>query len=510
MKAKKSVYNVIASLLYKIITCIIGLLIPRLFVLNYGSELNGLQNSVTQIFAYIALIEAGVGEAALQSLFKPASDGNRTESNGVLAAVTSYYNKIGIIYFGILLILSLIYPLIISVKSVSYFTVVLYIIFAGASTGINFFFQAKILLVLKSEGDDYINFYITLVVYILSSIIKIICILLGFNIVIIQLGHFIINLFVTLVYYIIAKKKYPWIDFSVKPNKKAIEQKNYVMVHKISGLIFHNVDVILLTIFCGLEVVSIYTMYKMIVNMITTIIASFSDSFNFIFGQTFNGDNREKYCQIIDCFNVFYSALAFALFTVTYILILPFLKLYTFGMDINYIFEYLPILYVFIEVLQVGREAMLRTITVAGKFKDTVYSSITELVLNVLFSVIGIVVCQQLWGKSAGIYGALIGTAVALMYRTFDINYFANKKILNRSAWKSNKIILINTFLFCFVACLTRFLPIKIDNYVTFALYGVVFSVCIIMVFIMVQSLFNIKETSVVINFIKKIRRNHG
>ena len=155
MKAKKSIYNIIASLLYKIITCVVGLLIPRLFVLSYGSELNGLQNSVTQIFAYIALIEAGVGESALQSLFKPAVTGDREASNGVLSAVTSYYNKIGFVYFGILLGLSLLYPIIVHVDSVPYLTVVLYIIFAGASTGINFFFQAKILLVLKSEGDDY-------------------------------------------------------------------------------------------------------------------------------------------------------------------------------------------------------------------------------------------------------------------------------------------------------------------------------------------------------------------
>ena len=503
MKAKKSIYNIIASLLYKIVTCVIGLSIPRLFVLGYGSELNGLQNSVTQIFAYIALIEAGVGESALQSLFKPAANGDRESSNGVLSAVTGYYNKIGFIYFAILISLSLIYPIVVNVSNVSYITVVLYILFAGASTGVNFFFQAKILLVLRSEGDGYIESFVALFVYILSSIIKIICILLGLNIVLIQLGHFLVNLAVTLAYYIIAKKKYPWINFKAKPNKHAIAQKNYVMVHKISGLIFHNVDVVLLTFFCGLEVVSIYTMYKLVINMITTIIASFSDSFNFIFGQVYNSGEKEKYCKIIDTFNVFYSALAFALYTITYIMILPFLRLYTAGMDINYIFEWLPVLYIIIEVLQVGREAMLRTITVSGRFKETIYSSMTELVINVVFSIVGIVVCRSIWGNEAGIYGALIGTAAALLFRTFDINYFANRKVLNRSTWKTNKVILFNVITFIIVAYVVSFIPMYITNYLWFVIYGAIFSVVVVLIFIVVQAVLNKQESVVVMKFLK-------
>lgn len=503
MKAKKSIYNIIASLAYKVITCVIGLIIPRLFVMSYGSELNGLQSSVTQIFAYIALIEAGVGEAALQSLFAPVAKNDHDSANGVLSAVTSYYNKIGVIYFGILASLAFLYPVFVPVNDVSFWTVVLYIFFAGASTGINFFYQAKILLVLQAEGDGYINFYASLGVYLLSSIIKIGCILAGLNIVYIQAGHFLVNVAVTGVYYYIAKKKYPWVKFNAKPNKDAISQKNFVLVHKISGLIFQNVDIVLLTFFCGLRVVSIYTMYKLVINMITTVVASFSDSFNFIFGQTFNSGKKEQYCQIIDTFNVYYSAIATALFTVAYILLLPFLRLYTADMDINYIFEWLPLLYFIIELLQVGREAMLRTITVAGRFKDTIYSSLTEMLINIVVSVGAIVLFKYIWGNEAGIYGALIGTIAALLYRTFDINHFANKKILGRSAWRSNKIIVINAGIFSVLAVVMLQINLPITDYLSFILFGVILSVCILAAYLIVQSAFNRKECRLVLQYIK-------
>ena len=70
-KTKKSIFNFVVSIIYKLFVMGIGLIIPRLFILNYGSNLNGFQSSVSQIFAYIALIEAGVGEATLQAIYKP-------------------------------------------------------------------------------------------------------------------------------------------------------------------------------------------------------------------------------------------------------------------------------------------------------------------------------------------------------------------------------------------------------------------------------------------------------
>src|SRR5699024_8670632 len=104
------------------------------------------------------------------------------------------------IYFVLLSLISLGYSFVVPVKTLSYSTVVGYIFFSGLTTGINFFYQAKILLILQAEGDIYINSLITMGVYFLTSIVKIGCILAGFNIIIIQIGYFIINLLGTFIY----------------------------------------------------------------------------------------------------------------------------------------------------------------------------------------------------------------------------------------------------------------------------------------------------------------------
>lgn len=102
INAKKGMMNFASSILYKIITITLGLVIPKLFITSYGSEINGLQSSVNQIFTYIALIEGGIGAATLQSLFAPVAKNDNRKVNEYLSATSQYYNKIGIIYFVLL------------------------------------------------------------------------------------------------------------------------------------------------------------------------------------------------------------------------------------------------------------------------------------------------------------------------------------------------------------------------------------------------------------------------
>lgn len=71
MRKENSLKNLLYGLGSFVITTLIGVIIPRLFIVSYGSEANGLVSSLKQIFAYFALLEAGVGGATLQALYGP-------------------------------------------------------------------------------------------------------------------------------------------------------------------------------------------------------------------------------------------------------------------------------------------------------------------------------------------------------------------------------------------------------------------------------------------------------
>lgn len=69
-KRKKIKYNLFWGIASELLTIVLGIIVPRLILTSYGSEVNGLLGSVTQIYSYIALLEAGIGTATVQALYK--------------------------------------------------------------------------------------------------------------------------------------------------------------------------------------------------------------------------------------------------------------------------------------------------------------------------------------------------------------------------------------------------------------------------------------------------------
>ena len=60
--------NMIFSIVLQIVTIISGFIIPRQILLAFGSEVNGLVNSITQFLNYISLIEGGLGSVIMTAL----------------------------------------------------------------------------------------------------------------------------------------------------------------------------------------------------------------------------------------------------------------------------------------------------------------------------------------------------------------------------------------------------------------------------------------------------------
>ena len=79
--------------------------------MKLGSEANGFMASITQIFVYMSILEAGVGTAAIQALYKPIGLDDKHKINGILSATSKYYKKTGKYYLLAVVVMSIIYPL---------------------------------------------------------------------------------------------------------------------------------------------------------------------------------------------------------------------------------------------------------------------------------------------------------------------------------------------------------------------------------------------------------------
>lgn len=475
---KRSLYNILYSAFGQIVTIAFGVILPKLFIVSFGSEVNGLLSSVTQVFVYVNLLEAGVGTATLQALYGPVARKEKQDINQILAATHHYYKKAGMWYFIAVVVLSVGYPLVVK-SELDFVTVAAVVFLSGIGGVINFFFQGKYRLILQAEGKGYIVTNLTTLTYVATSVAKIVLIMVGLNVIVVLAISFLISLVQMLYIVIYIKRRYKWLDLKVKPNYDAIAQKNSVLVHQVSTLIFNNTDVLILTLFCDLKVVSVYTMYRTILGVINTFMETIGGSVQFALGQTYNVD-KERYIRLHDAYETCSITLLFALYSVAYIFILPFLRVYTAGVeDVNYIDTYLPILFIATFLLSGGRYASNAVITFAGHFRKTQWRSMLESAINLTTSLVSV--------HYLGIYGVLIGTVCALLYRTNDMIIYANRVILQRGSWCTYRRWIINLLLLLLTTFASSFLHPNLNDYLHIVLYAALYAAVILPAFFLVS-----------------------
>ena len=334
-------------------------------------------------------------------------------------------------------------------------------------------------MLLRVDNRNYVTTNLGTVTSVATDATRIFLLLHGRSIIAVQTTYLVFNLIKMLYVSGYMKRNYKWIDLSVKPNFEAISQRSAVFVHQISSLVFSHTDVLILTFVCGLKTVSVYSMYATIYGMLDNIISIISNSVQSALGQIFHID-RKRYLEIQDAFETYYLAIVFSLFAIATIFILPFMKLYTNGADINYIDKKLPILFLIYQLLSYGRVSSNNIIGFAGAFKDTQWRAILETVLNLVVSFVCVF--------KFGIYGVLMGTIVAVFYRANDIIIFANRKILKRSAWPTYRRWFTNTVLFIIIVVFFTKMSLNVNTLVGLIINGIWVSIIILIMFFVVTS----------------------
>lgn len=455
---QKSIRNLLYAALSQALSIAFALILPRLFVVGYGSEVNGLLNSLANFLVCLNLFETGIGAASLQALYGPVGRENWDEINGVLAATNDYYRKTGRWYLICLITLSVGYPLIVE-SELPPLTIMGAVFFSGIGNVLNFYVQGKYTLLLRAEGKNFVLTNLAAVINVLVSLSKVLLIFLGADIVVILAVAFAIQSLQAIYMLLYIRRGYDKLNLRAEPAYEAVSQKNFALVHRIGELVFNNTDVMILTVVCGLKVVSVYAMFKMVTSNLDQILNILVGSVSFLFGQTYQSD-REHYKKMIDLADSVYGAISYAVYAVALYLFLPFMAIYTAGVtDVNYVDGKLAVLFVAAALLSHTRVPMCQTVEIAGHFKQTMGRSMLETAINLSVSIVAVFV----WG----IYGVLIGTVVALLYRTNDFIIYANTKCLGRKPWRTYAIYLVNllTLLLTTVVFKGLFGWIEIDSF---------------------------------------------
>lgn len=470
MRSEQAFKNMVANLFLQVIVFASGIILPRFFLEAYGSNINGMITSINQFLAYLGLAEAGVGTASVVALYAPLANNDTKEVNGVLSAARRFYNRSGMLFLGLVGVLTIMYPFMIS-GQLNNTLVRSMVLVLASSTLVDYFFLGKYRVLLTANQEGYVVALIQSAGTLVNMILSIFLIYQGANVLWVKAvatGVYMLRLVLVRQY---AKKKYPELDFHVEPRTAALNQRGAALLHQVVGIIVNNTDVVLLTILLGrdsLLEVSVYGVYNLIVYAVNMLLTSFSNGLTAGFGEVISKKEEETLRRSYATYEYMYMTILFIVTVCMGVLILPFVSVYTINMtDTNYMRPVVAGLFTVIVLLQNIRIPGLTIICAAGHYKETQYQAVLEAVINIVVSVVCI--------RKFGMAGVLFGTACSYAYRSIEVMIYNHKKLVKGSGKKSLARVMRNLVIgILLILAGIYFVPQRMSSFLIWFVYAVV------------------------------------
>lgn len=428
---RKTKLNTIIGLANQIVTIVCGFILPAAILKVYGSEINGLVNSITQFLGFISLCELGVGAVVQSALYRPLAEKNNDQISAVMKSSQTFFSKVALVLVIYVIGLLFFFPATASEQFDFFFTAAL-IVAISISLFAQYYFGISNQLLLYADQKVYIPMVLNIAVVILNTVVSVILINIGISIQVVKLMTSVIYLLRPLlmkwyvnIHYVIDKK--------IKIEKEPIEQKWDGLAQHFCTVVVDRSSVIVLTFF-SLTKVSIYTMYSLVVNGLYLLISSLSMGIQSLMGNLI-ARNEDK--KLRECFTNYEWLMHFMItliYSIAGVLITPFIILYTRDIkDANYntpMFGVLLTLAYFVLSLQVIYKTIIKS---AGHFRETRSAVLKATILNI--------VCSAVCVFMFGLIGAAWGILISMSFLTIYYVIYISNNILFRSARHFIKLI---------------------------------------------------------------------
>lgn len=465
-RRKEVLYTVISNISLQFVTAVCGFILPPLIIGTFGSAVNGMVASISQFIAYLNIVEAGVGGAAIAALYKPLTNGNSKERNGILSATAKFYNRSGILFTILIFVLAFVYPFLVE-NEVDKVQSGLMVLILGITGVAEFFLIGKYRVLLIADKKLYVISVIQMIAIILNTIIAVILIKLSFDILIVKFISAVIYLCRYFFISIYVHNRYIDIDFHTTPDTKAIEQSKNVLVHKITALVISYSPLVLITIYLTLKDASIYAVYAMVFSAIGNLLYAFGNGAQSFIGQSLASESKNQTLRLFEIYETLFIVMTGFVYTLSYVLIIPFMKLYTVNMtDANYIQRELAFLFVIIGIITYVRDPSCQSISAAGHFRQSQWMTICEMLINLIFSILFIL--------KFGLKGILLGSVLSYCFRLVTDVFYTAKKILYRNPFRTFIKLIVSVIYFSSFAYFIEQKTDLITSYGTWVLYALV------------------------------------
>lgn len=494
-RTKRVALTITMSLLSEAVVLVCGLILPQMILTTFGSEYNGITQSISQFISYISLMKAGIGGATAVALYKPLAEKNTREISEVLYSTEQFMRKISMIFLVFIIALSIIYPTFIIRDYDWFFTASLIFIIAISTFG-QYYFGFTYQTLLGADQKDYITAALEILTTILNTIVAVILMKQNMSLHIVKLGSSLVHLISPLFLYFYCRKKYHIIP-NAKPAEDKIPQKWDAAAHEVASFINNNTDVVILTLFSTMKEISVYTVYHYVISNLKKIVTRFTIGFGAAFGDMYARNEIEAMHRNLSIFELIIFSFTSVLYSVALVMMIPFVSIYTHGVnDVNYIRPVFSLVLILGGIFNCFR-VPYRVITIAaGHYKQTRNGAIMEAVINIVVSVVCVI--------AFGLVGVAIGTLFAMAFRTLQYVVYLSKNIMYRkvSYFVKHAVLCFAIIAVVYLAS-QLYLPETIDSWFVWIAYA---SVTTIIAFLLTLNTDYIFYKEDLIRFMLKIK----
>lgn len=472
MKSKVTLINIISSLTLQVVTVISGFIIPKIILTNFGSSINGLVSSLNQFLSYITLIEGGITGVVLANLYKPLVDHDNKKISAVLVTAKKFFNKIGYLFIAYSIGVAVVYP-ILSKEGFSWSFVASLTVVLSLNLLIQYLFSLSFRVLLQADKKLYVISFTQIVITVCNIACAFFSVKIYPSIHLLKLLTGLLYIIQPLVYGYFVKKHYS-INWGTEPDDNLLKERWNGFAINCAAFIHNSTDITILTIFTNLATVSIYGVYTLVTNGLNGLFAAVFRAIAPTVGQAYAKGDEHELNKKLDLFEFITFISVYFCFTLSGLLITPFVQLYTNGItDVDYIQPIFGVLIVMAEGLYLIKEPHLDLSYSANKFKELSVPAFVEAGINILVSIILV--------HKLGLIGVAIGTIAGMTYRMAYQIYFTTKIVKNRKQWIFYKKLLAFSFVTLIGVAICHFVPlteITVWNWVLHAfIYALIFGV---------------------------------
>ena len=451
-RTARFVKNTLSTAVYQMTAMVMGFITPRLMILYYGSEVNGLIVSVTEFLTYFKMVEAGLAAAANVALYEPLAKRDYPAISGVVSAARGFYNTAGWLFLAITALFSIGYPFFVPVMDIngvqmSNLSVMLLVMAMGVSGALEFFTMSRFRVLLTADQHTYVVSLASMCSLLLSTTLLVVLPFMGQNVIVVRLAASLTILLRAMILNRYVKKHYAQVDMHAKPNKGALSKRWDALYVELTEVFQNGAGVILGTVITREPgVLSVYGVYHMVTVGLWGVLKMATTGIYSIFGNLLVSRNKEAFQKAYSDFECFYHMAVTILFGVAAVLIVPFVNLYTHGIeDVNYNVPVLGLLIIFEAVTMHCKIPLDLMISSSGKFHEVkphcVWQIATTVVVGAALGFIGLQ-----YGPAWSLCGIVIGVSAGNLVRTAMQLRFVPREITGLS-WKPSLIRIIRMFL---------------------------------------------------------------